>query len=65
MGGASAAFPKSMVWHKFNSCFRWLPISAIIDGRIFCIHGRQESPRDVLAARRLVVVDIDPLELQI
>jgi serine/threonine-protein phosphatase PP1 catalytic subunit len=33
------AFPQSMVWHKFNNCFGWLPISAIIDGRIFCVHG--------------------------
>jgi len=27
------------VWYAFNECFDWMPISAIIDGRILCIHG--------------------------
>jgi serine/threonine-protein phosphatase PP1 catalytic subunit len=33
------AFPQSTVWTKFNDCFGWLPISALIDGRILCLHG--------------------------
>jgi serine/threonine-protein phosphatase PP1 catalytic subunit len=35
----SQAFPQSNVWTKFNDCFGWLPISALIDGRILCLHG--------------------------
>lgn len=35
----SRVFPGSNLWLKFNECFDWLPISALIDGRIFCVHG--------------------------
>ncbi|EAY04851.1 Serine/threonine protein phosphatase PP1-gamma catalytic subunit, putative [Trichomonas vaginalis G3] len=27
------------LYKAFNKCFNWLPISAIIDGRVLCIHG--------------------------
>ena len=29
----------SDIWEKFNDCFEWMPISALIDSRILCIHG--------------------------
>lgn len=32
-------FPESTIWDKFNDCFDWMPISALIDGRILCVHG--------------------------
>jgi serine/threonine-protein phosphatase PP1 catalytic subunit len=32
-------FPKSKVWSKFNSCFDWMPLSAVVGGRILCVHG--------------------------
>jgi serine/threonine-protein phosphatase PP1 catalytic subunit len=37
-------FPDSKIWKKFNSVFDWMPIAAVIDGRIFCVHGGL-SPR--------------------
>jgi serine/threonine-protein phosphatase PP1 catalytic subunit len=27
------------IWKKFNELFDWLPISAMIDNRILCVHG--------------------------
>ncbi|KAI5169599.1 serine/threonine-protein phosphatase PP1 catalytic subunit [Pancytospora epiphaga] len=27
------------LWKTFTECFDWLPISALIDGRILCMHG--------------------------
>lgn len=27
------------VWRRFNSLFEWLPLAAIIEGRICCMHG--------------------------
>jgi serine/threonine-protein phosphatase PP1 catalytic subunit len=27
------------LWDKFNDVFLWLPIVAVISGRIFCVHG--------------------------
>jgi serine/threonine-protein phosphatase PP1 catalytic subunit len=27
------------VWEKFNEMFEWLPITAMIDNRILCVHG--------------------------
>ena len=32
------------VWRKANEVFEWIPISALIDGRVLCIHGGL-SPR--------------------
>jgi len=26
-------------WNKFNRAFEWLPVGAIIEGRILCLHG--------------------------
>jgi serine/threonine-protein phosphatase PP1 catalytic subunit len=33
------AFPDSDIWGRFNECFAWLPVAALVDGRIFCVHG--------------------------
>ena len=30
---------RSQVWRTFNSVFEWLPIAAMIDNRILCVHG--------------------------
>lgn len=30
---------RSQIWRTFNSVFEWLPIAAMIDNRILCIHG--------------------------
>lgn len=27
------------IWHKFNDCFNCLPLGAIIEDKILCIHG--------------------------
>ena len=32
------------LWNRFNSCFSYMPISAIVDGSILCMHGGL-SPR--------------------
>lgn len=27
------------VWKRINSLFNWLPLSALIEGKILCMHG--------------------------
>lgn len=27
------------IWKLFTECFNWIPISALVDGRILCMHG--------------------------
>jgi serine/threonine-protein phosphatase PP1 catalytic subunit len=27
------------IWKTFTDCFNWIPIAALIDGRILCMHG--------------------------
>ncbi|ADM12553.1 Ser/Thr protein phosphatase PPI-1 [Encephalitozoon intestinalis ATCC 50506] len=27
------------IWKVFTECFNWIPISALVDGRILCMHG--------------------------
>jgi protein phosphatase len=27
------------VWQRFNSLFNWMPLAAVIDGKILCMHG--------------------------
>jgi len=26
-------------WNKFNRCFEWMPIAAVVEDRILCLHG--------------------------
>jgi diadenosine tetraphosphatase ApaH/serine/threonine PP2A family protein phosphatase len=32
------------VWTRFNSLFNWLPLAALIEGRILCMHGGNFPP---------------------
>ena len=32
-------YPNTSVWEEFNDAFDWLPLCAIIDDKIFCVHG--------------------------
>ena len=27
------------VWQRFNALFNWMPLAAVIDGKILCMHG--------------------------
>jgi hypothetical protein len=27
-------------WTRFNSLFQWLPLAAVIEDRVACMHGR-------------------------
>jgi serine/threonine-protein phosphatase PP1 catalytic subunit len=27
------------LWRIFSDCFNWLPVAALVDGRILCVHG--------------------------
>jgi serine/threonine-protein phosphatase PP1 catalytic subunit len=33
------AFSNPDIWHRYNDCFGWMPLAAVIDGRILCLHG--------------------------
>ena len=35
----SKIYSNDEIFNAFNDCFDWMPISAIIDGRILCLHG--------------------------
>jgi len=35
----SKKYGNEMPWRLFNDVFDYLPLGAIIDGRIFCVHG--------------------------
>jgi serine/threonine-protein phosphatase PP1 catalytic subunit len=39
MAECNQAFPGTNLWQKYNDTFAWMPISAVIDGRILCVHG--------------------------
>jgi serine/threonine-protein phosphatase PP1 catalytic subunit len=57
-------FPNSSVWAKFNSVFDWMPISAVIDGRILCVHGGlSRKLRDLNQLRRIDRPDNGDTEL--
>jgi serine/threonine-protein phosphatase PP1 catalytic subunit len=50
------------VWAAFNRVFQWLPLCAIIDSRIFCVHGglsqHANSLDDIRAIDRETLRDI-------
>jgi serine/threonine-protein phosphatase PP1 catalytic subunit len=35
--------------HTLNSCFDWLPVSALVEGDILCIHGGISTSINVLS----------------
>lgn len=45
------------VWEVFNNCFDQMPISAIIDQKVFCVHGG--VPRQLMRARERILQEID------
>jgi serine/threonine-protein phosphatase PP1 catalytic subunit len=32
-------YPRDNLWKRFNGLFDWLPIAAMIDNRVLCVHG--------------------------
>uniref|UniRef100_A0A914C513 Serine/threonine-protein phosphatase n=1 Tax=Acrobeloides nanus TaxID=290746 RepID=A0A914C513_9BILA len=32
-------YDNEAMWHKFNEAFNWMPLCALIGGRILCMHG--------------------------
>jgi serine/threonine-protein phosphatase PP1 catalytic subunit len=47
------------VWAAFNRCFQWLPLSAIVNDKILCVHGGL-SP-DLKTLDQLKVIDREKL----
>jgi hypothetical protein len=45
------------VWEVFNNCFDQMPISAILDQKVFCVHGG--VPRQLMRARERILQEID------
>jgi diadenosine tetraphosphatase ApaH/serine/threonine PP2A family protein phosphatase len=39
MGECTTLYGHSGLWHEFNEVFNYLPIAAVVDNRLFCVHG--------------------------
>ncbi|OHT12526.1 Ser/Thr protein phosphatase [Tritrichomonas foetus] len=58
----SYGFP--LIWERINDVFQWLPMCAIINNSVFCVHGgissRVSSRSDLLNIRR-PIIELDDL----